>query len=105
MSIANKALAFREHQKQLLHSNKPDAVAVTNNTDTRYLHENCSHSVAAKRLKSSSLTDVSSGTQNRKIGLGDVTSLNLTALHAGLYYCIIIILYYALTRLFVYYYY
>jgi aminoacylase len=53
VELANKALAFREGQRILLHgTNDPD-------------HSNCSHAVAAKRV------------------LGDVTSLNITTLQAG----------------------
>ena len=51
LELSNKALAFREGQRNLLFNN-PD-------------HENCAHAVAAKKT------------------LGDVTSLNITTLHAG----------------------
>ena len=82
MGIANRALAFREGQKRLLHSDYATEMEakndfnVTNVTDNkRYLHENCSHSVAAKRIKAS----------GRKLALGDVTTLNITSIHAGKY--------------------
>ena len=112
VSIANKALAFREHQKQLLHSNQPDDAAIgmissavsvsgtnnksssstnTDDNNDKHLHANCSHSVAAKRFKSSSSNN-NNNNKNKKIGLGDVTSLNLTALHAGTYACMYVVL-------------
>lgn len=53
VELANKALAFREGQRAALHEN-PN-------------HENCAHAVAAKKKKS----------------LGDVTTLNITTLQAG----------------------
>jgi len=55
VDLANKALEFRAGQKALLHG--------TVQCD----HVNCSHAVAAKKKKT----------------LGDVTSLNITTLHAG----------------------
>ena len=58
LDLCNKALAFRKGQRDLLHG--------VENSD----HENCSHAIAAKRVKST-----------RK--LGDVTSLNITTLQAG----------------------
>lgn len=82
VGIANKALAFREEQKQLLHSDfttetesnsEVTSASVNENVKKRHLHENCSHSVAAKRIKAS----------GRKLALGDVTTLNLTSLHAS----------------------
>jgi len=53
LELANKALRFRQGQRELLHE---DAA-----------HENCAHAVAAKKKKS----------------LGDVTTLNITSLEAG----------------------
>lgn len=58
LSFAQKALDYRQEQKRLLHGGADD-------------HENCSHSVAAKRIR----TD--------KLSLGDVTTLNITSLHAS----------------------
>lgn len=53
VELANKALAFRKGQRDLLFDDAN--------------HENCSHAVAAKKKKT----------------LGDVTSLNITTLQAG----------------------
>ena len=52
IELANKALAFRQGQRNLLFDSQ---------------HENCAHAVAAKKKKT----------------LGDVTSLNITTLQAG----------------------
>lgn len=57
VELANKALAFRQGQRDLLHG-PGDAP-----------HANCSHAVAAANA--------------RKKSLGDVTSLNITTLQAG----------------------
>jgi aminoacylase len=56
IALANRALEFREGQRSLLGMNS---------------HENCTHAVAAKNAKSATTT------------LGDVTSLNITTLEAG----------------------
>jgi len=53
VELANKALAFRQGQRSLLFEDES--------------HENCAHAVAAKKKKT----------------LGDVTSLNITTLQAG----------------------
>jgi aminoacylase len=53
VELANKALAFRQGQRAALHDNPK--------------HENCAHAVAAKKKKT----------------LGDVTTLNITTLQAG----------------------
>lgn len=53
IELANKALAFRQGQRSILHDDPK--------------HENCAHAVAAKKKKT----------------LGDVTSLNITTLQAG----------------------
>jgi aminoacylase len=55
IDLSNKALAFREGQRKVLHG-EADAD-----------HSNCSHAVAAKKKKT----------------LGDVTTLNITTLQAG----------------------
>jgi aminoacylase len=55
LMLANKALTFREEQRKLLFSNPS--------------HENCAHAVAAAAAK--------------KKTIGDVTSLNITTLQAG----------------------
>jgi len=55
VAVTNRALSFRQEQKQLLHGGNADCA--------------CSHAVAAAR---------------RKRALGDVTSLNITQLSAGL---------------------
>lgn len=58
LQIAQKALAFRQGQKDLLHGTTAGA--------DNHQHAGCSHSVATKKT------------------LGDVTSLNLTVLRAGM---------------------
>ena len=55
LGVANKAMDFRREQKTLLHGS------------THHKHAGCSHSVAAAKKKT----------------LGDVTSLNITVLHAS----------------------
>ena len=63
-AIVNKALAFREQQRRLLHGlNHPDEAG-------------CSHAVAAAGDKSKTKTTT-------KTTLGDVTSLNVTVMQAG----------------------
>jgi aminoacylase len=57
IALANRALEFRQGQRSLLGLKS---------------HENCSHAVAAKNAKSATTTT-----------LGDVTSLNITTLEAG----------------------
>lgn len=66
IEIANKALAFREGQKAALHGSSDDAK-----------HMNCAHAVAAKKRR---MAKTQNGTQ---MTLGDVTSLNITTLQAG----------------------
>ena len=63
IDLANKALAFREGQRKELHG--------------ECLHDaaNCSHAVAAKRI--------ARDRKKKKKTLGDVTSLNITTLQAG----------------------
>ena len=56
LELCNKAMAFRKQQRDLLHGIET--------------HENCSHAIAAKRAKA-------------KKTLGDVTTLNITSLQAG----------------------
>jgi aminoacylase len=56
IELANKALAFRQSQRELLGLNE---------------HTNCAHAVAAAAAKKTTMT------------LGDVTSLNITTLQAG----------------------
>jgi aminoacylase len=58
IELSNKALAFRQGQK--------DALGMKE-------HENCTHAVVAKNLQKKTKT------------LGDVTSLNITSLQAGVY--------------------
>jgi aminoacylase len=55
IELANKALAFREGQRQVLHG------------ENNHEHHNCAHAVAAKQKRT----------------LGDVTTLNITTLQAG----------------------
>lgn len=65
VEIANKALAFREGQRAALHGDVNEAK-----------HSNCAHAVAAKKLRLAK-----EGTD--AMSLGDVTSLNITTLQAG----------------------
>jgi aminoacylase len=64
IEIANKALAFREGQRSVLHGSSDEAK-----------HANCSHAVAAKKRR------MAKGSE--PMTLGDVTSLNITTLQAG----------------------
>ena len=63
VEIRKKALAFREGQRAALHGSMEDAK-----------HANCSHAVAAKKRKMM---------KGDKMSMGDVTSLNVTTLQAG----------------------
>ncbi|KAL7534123.1 hypothetical protein ACHAXR_009365 [Thalassiosira sp. AJA248-18] len=67
IGVANRALAFRSEQRDLLHGSGDVAD-----------HSNCAHAVAAKRQKM-----LSELRKNGKMTLGDVTSLNVTTLEAG----------------------
>lgn len=67
IGVSNKALAFRQEQKELLHGSGD------------HDHSNCAHAVAAKRQKL-----LSELRKSGKMTLGDVTSLNITSLQAGL---------------------
>lgn len=96
LQVTQKALLFRQDQKKILHGNteydvppstesEPSSSSATNamttgckrsrSTPQEHLHTNCSHSVAFKKRKT----------------LGDVTTLNITQLHAGVelptYFC------------------
>ena len=64
--LANKALAFREGQRAALHGSNDDAK-----------HMNCSHAVAAKKRR------LAKQKKGNDMALGDVTSLNITTLEAG----------------------
>lgn len=66
IAVSNRALAFRNEQRDLLHGN--------GHAD----HSNCAHAVAAKRQKM--LFELK---KSGKMTLGDVTSLNITSLQAG----------------------
>jgi aminoacylase len=68
--VANKALEFREGQRSLLGLSK---------------HENCAHAVAAKATAAYKDGTVGIASNNDGISrsLGDVTSLNITMLEAG----------------------
>ena len=65
VELANRALAFRKGQRDALHG--------ADHSD----HSNCSHAVAAKNRR---LAKQKAGT---KMQMGDVTSLNITTLQAG----------------------
>jgi len=69
VNVSNRALAFRKEQRDALHGND-------NRIPTD--HSNCSHAIAAKRQKL-----LSELKKSGKISLGDVTSLNITTLQAG----------------------
>lgn len=64
--VVQKALEFRKGQRAVLHGSMEDAD-----------HSNCAHAVAAKRRRANKES------QGSKISMGDVTSLNVTALEAG----------------------
>ncbi|KAL7511681.1 hypothetical protein ACHAXN_008659 [Cyclotella atomus] len=66
IGVSNRALAFRKGQRDLLHGG--------DHSD----HSNCGHAIAAKRQKM--LDELK---KSGKIALGDVTSLNITTLQAG----------------------
>ena len=67
IGVANRALAFRNEQRDILHGAGAPAD-----------HSNCAHAVVAKRQR---LLHESS--RGGKMTLGDVTSLNITTLEAG----------------------
>lgn len=67
IGVSNRALSFRREQRELLHGTAEVAD-----------HSNCSHAVAAKRHKM-----LYEKRKSGKITLGDVTSLNITTLEAG----------------------
>mmetsp|Transcript_8032 Transcript_8032/g.11890 ORF Transcript_8032/g.11890 Transcript_8032/m.11890 type:complete len:313 (+) Transcript_8032:168-1106(+) len=65
VDMANKALAFRKGQRDALHG--------TFHAD----HSNCSHAIAAKKRR------LNKDAQQSEMKLGDVTTLNLTMIQAG----------------------
>ncbi len=67
IGVSNLALSFRKEQRELLHGSADGAD-----------HSNCAHAVAAKRHKI-----LNERRMNGKITLGDVTSLNITTMEAG----------------------
>lgn len=69
IGVSNRALEFRKTQRDLLHGD--------NHSD----HSNCAHAIAAKRQKM--LNELK---RCGKMTLGDVTSLNITTLQAGMIY-------------------
>jgi len=66
VELANKALAFRKGQRDALHGSSAEAD-----------HSNCSHAVAAKRRR------LAKDKAGSRMALGDVTSLNITTIEAG----------------------
>ena len=68
IGVSNRALRFRKEQRDLLHGNAAEAD-----------HSNCAHAVAAKRQRV-----LSELKRSGKMTLGDVTSLNITSLQAGM---------------------
>lgn len=71
IEVANRALAFREGQKAVLHG-----------TSFSAKHENCAHAVAAKKMRQAKELNGSDG--SAQMTIGDVTSLNITVLEAGI---------------------
>ena len=67
IQIANRAMDFREGQRAALHGSKFNAK-----------HANCNHAVAAKRRR------LRKKERGQCLTLGDVTSLNITTMQAGL---------------------
>ncbi|GKY95824.1 hypothetical protein MPSEU_000543000 [Mayamaea pseudoterrestris] len=67
VALANKALAFRTGQRDKLMLGQ---------------HENCAHAVAAKNSKKQAIEN-NNGRNEKGMALGDVTSLNITTLEAG----------------------
>lgn len=67
IGVSNRALEFRKEQRELLHGSGDIAD-----------HSNCAHAVMAKRQKL-----LSKLRKSGKMTLGDVTSLNITTLEAG----------------------
>ena len=65
VELANRALAFRKGQRDALHG--------ADHSD----HHNCSHAVAAKNRR------LAKERAGQKMQMGDVTSLNITTLQAG----------------------
>ena len=68
IGVSNRALAFRKEQRDLLHGTG------SSHAD----HSNCAHAVAAKRQRM-----MYQLRKEGKMTLGDVTSLNITRLEAG----------------------
>ena len=67
IGVSNRALAFRSEQRDVLHGSGDVAD-----------HSNCAHAVAAKRAKL-----LNKLRKTGRMTLGDVTSLNITTLEAG----------------------
>jgi len=67
IQIANRAMDFREGQRAVLHGSKFNAK-----------HANCNHAVAAKRRR------LRKKERGQCLTLGDVSSLNITTIQAGL---------------------
>jgi hypothetical protein len=68
IGISNRALRFRKEHRDVLHGTPAEAD-----------HSNCAHAIAAKRQKV-----LSELKKSGKMTLGDVTSLNITSLQAGM---------------------
>lgn len=66
INIANRAMSFREGQRAALHGSKLNAK-----------HANCNHAIAAKRRR------LMKKEKGKCLTLGDVTSLNITTMEAG----------------------
>lgn len=68
IDLCNKALAFRENQRALLMGHQ-------------HTHANCAHAVVAK--KTQEMNERQGSIKQGEMSLGDVTSLNVTTLQAG----------------------
>jgi len=70
IALSQKALAFRQNQRDILFQNEPD-------------HANCAHAVVSKITKKALENKNNGNGGAKKPNLGDVTTLNITALEAG----------------------
>ena len=81
MGVANRALAYRDEQRDLLHGTttvSSGGGSLQSSMSSAADHSNCSHAVAAKRMRK-----MQRSRMEGRMTLGDVTSLNITTLEAG----------------------
>ena len=84
IGVANRALAYRDGQQNLLHGTTTTTTTTSgtasesSSSSSAADHSNCSHAVAAKRMKR-----MQRSREGGRVALGDVTSLNITTLEAG----------------------